>query len=401
MMPSAFTAPSTTAAAATATATSSPGTNLPQSSSPYITDATKKPTYPYTPQFSPATQMILKRMRGESGGLNSALASATALGAPISSFSQTARESVRQRIIASMASASTVPAPASSPSTAISTLTLPMKPGGSTTTGGTPDSRRPSSAKPGQKRKRGRDQDGGEDASDASSPAEASDYGEGIRRGTPKSARAPTMTKSGRQILKPDTYDPAAAEKSANKSAKLVKRTAEQALCKRCTRMHSPASNQMVFCDKCNDPWHQRCHDPWIGDEVIKDPNMHWYCVFCQPKRERLLPKKKLEQPRFGSWAGRSSAQVSYIFNTYLYEQIKLTNLHRNEPTSLDCLKMNSSTSSYKPPIFTPTSPSSPSTLPTPRKHHHHPNHPYRSPSSPAPHRKASSAAPRPTLWGP
>lgn len=122
------------------------------------------------------------------------------------------------------------------------------------------------------------------------------------------------MTKSGRQILKPDTYDPA-AEHNAKKSSKVVKRTAEQALCKKCTRMHSPASNQMVFCDGCNDPWHQRCHEPWIDDEIVKDQNIHWYCMVCQAKRDRLQPKKKVEQPRLGSWAGKSTAQVSSISN--------------------------------------------------------------------------------------
>ncbi|ROW04552.1 hypothetical protein VMCG_05031 [Cytospora schulzeri] len=291
----------------------SAGTGAPASS--------EKPTPAPRNGFSPATQMILKRMRGESGGLSSALASATAPGAPRPSFPRPTYESVRERIIASMASGSTIPAPASpsssSPSTA-ATLTLPLKPGGgsTTTTGTTPD-RRFSTVVSGQKRKRGGGDDDRGNASDdvSSSPAEASDYGEGIRKGTPNrtaaasSRAAPTMTKSGRQILKPDTYDPAAAEREARKSAKLVKRTAEQALCKKCTRMHSPASNQMVFCDGCNDPWHQRCHDPWIGDEIIKDQNVHWYCMVCQAKRERLQPKRKVELPRFGSWAGKPTAQ--------------------------------------------------------------------------------------------
>lgn len=252
--------------------------------------------------------MILKRMRGESGGLISALASATAPGAPRPNFPRPTYESVRERIMASLASGSTMPAPASSTGTAAAaTLTLPLK------LGGGPD-RKKAPAGTGQKRKRGGVEDDVDDdgahASGTSSPAEASDYGEGIRKGTPKggAARAPTMTKSGRQVLKPDTYDPA-AEHGAKKSAKLVKRTAEQALCRKCTRMHSPASNQMVFCDGCNDPWHQRCHDPWIEDEVVKDQNVHWYCMVCQAKRDRLQPKKRVEQPRFGSWAGRSTAQ--------------------------------------------------------------------------------------------
>jgi hypothetical protein len=291
--------------------------------------------------------MILKRMRGESGGLISALASATAPAAPRPSFPRPTYESVRERIMASLASGSTMPAPASSSgaaATAAATLTLPLKPGGG------PD-RKKVPAGSGQKRKRARGEEDGEDdghddrgrASGASSPAEASDYGEGIRKGTPKggAARAPTMTKSGRQVLKPDTYDPA-AEHGAKKSAKLVKRTPEQALCRKCTRMHSPASNQMVFCDGCNDPWHQRCHDPWIDDEVVKDQNVHWYCMVCQAKRDRLQPKKKVEQPRFGSWAGKSTAQVSLTTHSHLYECVRLTTRHRNAPTSPGCLQTSS-----------------------------------------------------------
>ncbi|KAK7729120.1 hypothetical protein SLS53_009335 [Cytospora paraplurivora] len=309
--------------------TASPGPAASRSTSPYISDATKKPTYPYQPQFSPATQMILKRMRGESGGLSSALASATAPGAPRPVFPRPTYESVRERIIASMASGSTIPAPPSSPSTT-ATLTLPIKPGSKA---GTPIPDRRVSATTSQKRKRAGDD---ADTSDISPPAEDSDYGEGIKKGAPKNAQAPTMTKSGRQILKPDTYDPA-AENNTKKSSKLVKRTAEQALCKKCTRMHSPASNQMVFCDGCNDPWHQRCHEPWIDDKIVKDQNVHWYCMVCQAKRDRLQPKKKAEQPRFGSWAGKPTAQKrAYLSGLSQNELVNLlvqvTELHPDIP---------------------------------------------------------------------
>lgn len=274
-----------------------------RSASPYVSDGSRKFSSPYTPQFSPATQMILKRMRGESGGLNSALASATAPDAPRPNFPKPVYESVRERIVASMTSGNTMslPAPMSSSSITASTLRLPVKP--ALTSGST----KRAAAAVGQKRKRVH---GDGETSDASSPAEGSDYGEGIKKAKPKQAAAPQITQSGRRILKPDTYDPA-AEDNAKKNARLGKRTTEQALCKKCTRMHSPATNQMVFCDGCNDPWHQRCHDPWIEDEIIKDQSLKWYCVICQAKRERLQPKKKVEQPRFGSWADRPVSQVS------------------------------------------------------------------------------------------
>lgn len=295
----------TPAAPPSATANPSPAPAS-RSSSPYVSDGSKRFLSPYTPQFSPATQMILKRMRGESGGLNSALASATAPDAPRPNFPRPVYESVRKRIVASMTSGNTMSLPAPpSPSSSMtaSTLRLPVKP---VLTSGS-SGRIPLAG--GQKRKRAH---GDGDTSDASSPAEGSDYGEGIKKAKPKQAATPQITQSGRRILKPDTYDPA-AEDNAKKNARLGKRTTEQALCKKCTRMHSPATNQMVFCDGCNDPWHQRCHDPWIEDEIIKDQSLKWYCVICQVKRERLQPKKKVEQPRFGSWADRPASQVRLL----------------------------------------------------------------------------------------
>lgn len=260
----------------------------------------KLPRAPYVPQFSAATQMILKRMRGEPGGLASALASATAPSVPRPKAPQQPYDNVGERIAANMGSRSILSMPTGSPfpSTTSTTLPLPSPRLGKL---GTP-------LNTSHKRKRGKD-----DTSDVSSAAEASDYGEGIKKMTVRSTTAtPTTTKSGRHILKPDTYDPA-AEDNARKRNQLGKRTAEQALCKKCMRMHSPVTNQMVFCDGCNDPWHQRCHDPWIEDEVIKDQSMKWYCLVCQAKRDRQQPRKKIavEQPRFGSWAGKPTAQVS------------------------------------------------------------------------------------------
>lgn len=267
----------------------------------------KLPRTPYVPQFSVATQMILKRMRGEPGGLTSALASATAPGVPRPKVSQHTYDSTRERIVANTSDNSgTLPisAGSSSPRTPSTTLPLPA-----------PSPRPGSLGSPltiSHKRKRGKD-----DASDASSAAEALDYGEGIKKTTPKSTVVtPTTTKSGRHILKPDTYDPA-ADDNARKRNQLGKRTAEQALCKKCMRMHSPATNQMVFCDGCNDPWHQRCHEPWIEDEVVKDQSLNWYCAVCQAKRDRLQPRKKVavERPIFGSWAGKSAAQKRAYFS--------------------------------------------------------------------------------------
>lgn len=254
---------------------------------------------PYVPQFSAATQMILMRMRGETGGS----APATPSAAPKPNHAHGTYDSVKGSHLFSSSSKLVTPPAASSPSsTAPTTLRLPVSSVPKLPT-------RSLLTLANNKRKRGDDA-----SSDTSSLAEASDYGEGIKRKAPKSSASntPTTTKSGRHILKPETYDPA-AEDNAKKRNQLGKRTAEQALCKKCTRMHSPATNQMVFCDGCNDPWHQRCHEPWIADEIIKDSSMKWYCIRCAPKREKLQPKKKEpQQPTWGSWPKASAQEVRY-----------------------------------------------------------------------------------------
>jgi hypothetical protein len=109
-------------------------------------------------------------------------------------------------------------------------------------------------------------------------------------------------------------------------------RTAEQALCKKCTRMHSPASNQMVFCDGCNEGWHQMCHDPWIEDEVVKDTNKAWFCVTCQAKRDRQHsssannttnhPPKRQKVAVRESWADRTPQQKRAYLSTLPQQEL-------------------------------------------------------------------------------
>lgn len=144
-------------------------------------------------------------------------------------------------------------------------------------------------SKGGIKRKRGAARAQDDDTSSVSSLSDLSDV-EGSASAQPATPSAPPiLTKSGRHVQKPATYNPAEMESSsAKKRVHYSKaRTAEQALCKKCTRMHSPASNQMVFCDGCNEGWHQMCHEPWIADDVVKDTNKAWFCANCQAKRDR------------------------------------------------------------------------------------------------------------------
>lgn len=186
---------------------------------------------------------------------------------------------------------------------------------------------KPNPAPASNKRKRPRTQHTGaasDSDSDATTPSSAS------TRSTPSSTAQPnplpetttaaatppittapvplTMTKSGRQVLKPAAYNPAAMD-AASKRARgphhhYGKRTAEQALCRRCSRMHSPAANQIVFCDGCDGGWHQLCHEPRVADDVVRDQRRAWFCRECAAKRER-----QGQQGQQGQGQGQSKKQ--------------------------------------------------------------------------------------------
>ncbi|EPX71870.1 PHD finger containing protein Phf1 [Schizosaccharomyces octosporus yFS286] len=92
-------------------------------------------------------------------------------------------------------------------------------------------------------------------------------------------------TKSGRKIQRPVTYNPTAASlKKRTRKADLV------SLCVVCHRGHSPVSNQLVFCDGCNSPFHQLCHQPPIDDITVQIEDSEWYCMNCQYSRAKQFP---------------------------------------------------------------------------------------------------------------
>ncbi|GAB1319172.1 hypothetical protein MFIFM68171_09382 [Madurella fahalii] len=314
------------------------------------------PTRPlYIPQFTAATQMILKRMKGEPSSLSAALSQASSSPSVTASIPSATYEDVKRRLVMGMNTSTqmTMQMPAVTPARPLPTK-LPV-PGPTATKSGSGMSAirkvtagltgiskstavkaaaakvLPSDTKAvkkvkqaaaprsagGGKRKRAKtrdddddDDDSDNDASSTSSLSSPSEQPEQQQQ-QPSSAESSTatttanntsantplaVTKSGRQVLKPAAYNPAAmdaASSSGRKRAHYGKRTAEQALCKKCTRMHSPASNQIVFCDGCNDGWHQLCHEPWIGNDTVRDQSKGWFCGACRTKRERHLFKRQ------------------------------------------------------------------------------------------------------------
>ncbi|KAL2019254.1 hypothetical protein VTK56DRAFT_9798 [Thermocarpiscus australiensis] len=332
------------------------------------------PTRPaYIPQFSAATQMILKRMKGEPSSLSAALSQASRSPSVTASIPSATYEEVKRRLVMGMNTSTqmTVQMPVAPPTRPLpSTLPVSGKTATKSTSasvgtsairkvmaGLTGSSRsslvkaaaakvsvsetkikkvKTSTAARGNKRKRVKthDDDEDDDASSTSSLSELSEPEPPTENGAANSQ--PTMTKSGRQVQKPAAYNPAAMDAASRKRAHYGKRTAEQALCKKCTRMHSPATNQMVFCDGCNDGWHQLCHDPWIHDDVVRDQARGWLCAACQAKRDRhhhhhhhhhLAKRQKLEQnssrpPQRESWASKTPQQKRAYLSTLAPQEL-------------------------------------------------------------------------------
>ena len=115
----------------------------------------------------------------------------------------------------------------------------------------------------------------------------------------------PTQSRSGRKIFQATTtmpvmkiddeiVEPALSPHGRpmiNGSTKQKKGRARRtpgaaAVCKNCGRGHSPSGNMIVFCDGCNTPWHQHCHDPVIKGEVLHVVEEEWFCADCTILRE-------------------------------------------------------------------------------------------------------------------
>ncbi|CRG92511.1 hypothetical protein PISL3812_09572 [Talaromyces islandicus] len=118
------------------------------------------------------------------------------------------------------------------------------------------------------------------------------------------------QTKSGRQVNRPTFFAPLPEEKISSPSGSpnaagtpVVKRRRKvyrkngkdiNITCKHCQRGHSPSTNMIVFCDECNVAWHQFCHNPPIGKELIEVEETQWFCAECRPAKPVALIKLKL-----------------------------------------------------------------------------------------------------------
>jgi hypothetical protein len=121
-------------------------------------------------------------------------------------------------------------------------------------------------------------------------------------------------TKSGRNVQKPTSFVPPPqpspqATPVYKRKKPTYRKNPESAVCKVCLRGVSPASNMIVFCDGCNTPYHQWCHQPPIDKSVIEEIDKEWFCRPCE--RERIQPVPEVEVLGFVAAEGASAEEVS------------------------------------------------------------------------------------------
>lgn len=261
----------------------------------------------YVPQFSAATEMILKRINSGVTG-SSSLSSIGITGTP------PGYEDMRRSVLMGMRTTMNMELPTTPINTSrgrggsgskASAQRASATPSGSAagSASGGKGKGKPK-AKAGTKRKRVKDESESTDESDGNMSKLGGDSDSDISE---EATELPKITQSGRQVNKPAQFIPAAYDTSTKRRAP-SKRSQEQALCKRCGRGHSPQSNMIVFCDGCNLGWHQMCHDPVVSEEAVKDESSPWFCSDCT--RKKGIKSKTPESAKAVSWQGKSADEV-------------------------------------------------------------------------------------------
>lgn len=189
-----------------------------------------------------------------------------------------------------------------------------------------------------KKRKRGSDDEDDADDTDASEEFTPLAITSSGRRINPTQTYSPVVLEASTSTRKSNQNTPMSAPPTiASQKPKKRRKPGEAAVCINCGRGHSPNSNQIVFCDGCNTPWHQFCHDRPITPTVIQFEEKEWICTDCEVIREEKA-----------HIAGKVADQKMTLAEKRTY----LKNLEKNELVSL---LLHASTLHEDLPIFSPT----------------------------------------------
>ncbi|EPY50830.1 PHD finger containing protein Phf2 [Schizosaccharomyces cryophilus OY26] len=94
-------------------------------------------------------------------------------------------------------------------------------------------------------------------------------------------------TKSGRKVHRPNHFDPLVKLPTRKRGPGRRPTIALTMKCCICQRLQSPPTNRIVFCDGCNAPFHQLCHEPNIPDSLLDSPNGEWFCNACSQRKHQ------------------------------------------------------------------------------------------------------------------
>ena len=120
----------------------------------------------------------------------------------------------------------------------------------------------------------------------------------------------------------PSPRTPGTIGKAAGEGRKKPKRRytrSRDIVCKLCDKPDSRVGNQIVFCDRCNTPWHQACHNPPIPESVIEVEEAEWVCAECLAQKQdpAIAPTDHLE---FGGSLGVGFMMVAFpVLMYYLW----------------------------------------------------------------------------------
>ncbi|EPS41656.1 hypothetical protein H072_4426 [Dactylellina haptotyla CBS 200.50] len=93
-------------------------------------------------------------------------------------------------------------------------------------------------------------------------------------------------TLSGRTVVNPNAHKETAILESHGTSPQFSEASASdepEASCMVCTRTPDSPEDQIVFCDGCDQAYHQYCHVPIIDNSFVQMAEKNWYCKNCEP----------------------------------------------------------------------------------------------------------------------
>lgn len=196
-----------------------------------------------------------------------------------------------------------------------------------------------------RKRKKGDEDEDGKDDTDSSEEFTPLAHTSSGRRINQVKTFSPVVLDPAKGLSSkkvPQTAPVAEPPSTAKKSVKRRRRAGEAAVCINCGRGHSPASNMIVFCDGCNNPWHQFCHDRPITPSVIQIEEKEWICLECNIIKEEA-----------GHIAGKVAADKMTIGEKRTYFQ-------GLEKAELVSLLLHACTLHEELPVFAPPPPPPP-----------------------------------------